>query len=164
MAGSADGLREGPDPGVVLTEHLAALKKTGAVFAPDSGAMLLTAEESARYLNYHPVSIRRLVGRGDLHPHSRVGRALLFMREELDRFKFGSAWAAKKSGVERSFTPPIAASAQEGMRAVVVVRVKGKETVFERLKAFQWEDVASIRAKVRSKHGNASFFIAVAPR
>ncbi|MCX5797758.1 MAG: helix-turn-helix domain-containing protein [Elusimicrobia bacterium] len=137
-------------------------KKARTVFSPESGALLLTAEESARYLHYHPVSIRRLVGKGHLRPSYRVGRALLFLREELDRFKRTSAAASMKGDAKP--VPALAAAAPlpEGLRAVVVVRVQGRETVFSRPQAFRWDDVPAIRAEVRSKHGDASFFIAIA--
>ncbi|MDD5657829.1 MAG: helix-turn-helix domain-containing protein [Elusimicrobia bacterium] len=137
-------------------------KKARTMFAPGSGAMLMTAEESARYLHYHPVSIRRLVVKGGLRPSYRVGRALLFLRDELDRFKRTSAAAAKKGAAHPVAALAATASLAEGMGAVVVVRVQGRETVFSRPQAFRWDDVPAIRAKVRAKHGDASFFIAIA--
>ncbi len=115
------------------------------MFDPDSGAMLLTAEEAARYLHYHPVSIRRLVLKGRLRPNYRVGRALLFLRDELDRFKRGGAALVPES------------APQGTMRATVSLRRKGKESVLSRLETFRWEDVPGIRAK----HGDAPFLISV---
>lgn len=117
------------------------------MFDPDSGAMLLTAEEAARYLHYHPVSIRRLVLKGRLRPNYRVGRALLFLRDELDRFKRGGAPLAPGS------TP------QGTMRATVSLRHKGKESVLNRLETFRLEDVPGIRAQIRAKHGDVPFLI-----
>jgi hypothetical protein len=137
-------------------------KKARTMFAPESGAMLLTAEESARYLHYHPVSIRRLVVKGQLRPCYRVGRALLFLQEELDRFKRTSAAAVTKGDAKPVRGLAATAPPPEGLRAVVVVRAQGRETVFSRPQAFRWDDVPAIRAKVRSKHGDAAFFIAVA--
>ncbi|MBI3298288.1 MAG: helix-turn-helix domain-containing protein [Elusimicrobia bacterium] len=128
---------------------------------PLSGASLLTAGEAAHYLNYHPVSVRRLVGQGDLRPYKTVGRAHLFMREELDRFRYGSARAKGKAGVEPLQAPPATPSMSPELKAVVTVMVKGRARVHKRLKAFHWEDIPALRAQVDSRYGRTTFCITI---
>jgi len=140
---------------------MAKLNKIQTIFDPSSGVKLLTVKEAAKYLKYDPVSIRRLVGRNDLHPHSRMGNSLLFQQEELDRFKNTSLWAMKKSKVRFLHNPPPAPSSRKELRAVVTVDVKDKNIVFKRLTIFHWEDVPAIRAQIDNKFGKNSFQITI---
>jgi excisionase family DNA binding protein len=75
---------------------MAKTKNRVGITDTDSGTKLLSSAEAAEYLGYHPVSIRRLVSRGDLRPHTKVGKSLLFLRAELDVFRMGNAWARNK--------------------------------------------------------------------
>lgn len=138
-------------------------QKARTLADPESGAKLLTSAEAGRYLKYHPGSLRRLVSSGDLRPQMKVGRVLLFLREELDRFKYGSAWASRKSGIKSPPNPPAAPSARQTMTAVVTVTVNGRDKVFKNLKAFHWEDVPTIRSQVDTRYGKTGFHITVEP-
>ena len=75
---------------------MAKTKNRVGITDTDSGTKLLSSAEAAEYLGYHPVSIRRLVSRGDLRPHTKVGKSLLFLPAELDLFRMGNAWARNK--------------------------------------------------------------------
>ena len=101
------------------------------------------------------------MSRGDLRPHTKVGRTLLFLREELDRFKYDNPWASKKAHVKAIPNPPPMPSTKQEMRAVVTVLVERKERIFKRLPSFQWEDIPGIRAQVDSKFGNVTFFVTI---
>lgn len=137
------------------------VKRADYLSDPLSGASLLTAGEAAHYLNYHPVSIRRLVSLGDLRPYKKVGRALLFMREEVERFKYASPWARGKAGVEPRTGPAPLPSTRQSLRAVVTVTAGGRARVFKRLKAFGWQDIPALRAQVDARHGRVPFCITV---
>lgn len=136
-------------------------KSLGTLADPESGAKLLSAAQAARYLDYHPVSIRRLVVRGDLKPHSKVGHAFLFQREELDRFKYSNAWASKKAGITFLPNPPPMPTTGRALRAVVTVTKGRKEKLYKRLNVFHWEDIPSLRSQVDSKFGKVRFTITV---
>lgn len=137
------------------------LNKIQTVFAPESGAKLLTVKDAAKYLKYDPVSIRRLVGRGDLQPHSRVGNSLLFLQEELERFRCASLWAQKKTKLRYLPNPPPLPTTDSELQAVVTVDVKQKTVIFKRLNVFHWEDISAIRAQVDAKYGKKPFQITV---
>lgn len=137
------------------------LNKIQTIFAPGTGIKLLTAKEAAKYLKYTPTSIRRLVGRGDLQPHSRVGNSLLFQQEELERFQCDSLWAQKKTKLRYLPNPPPSPTAGSELLAVVTVEVKGKTVVFKRINTFHWEDIPAIRAQVDAKYGKKPFEITI---
>lgn len=138
-------------------------QKARTLADPDSGAKLLTSAEAGRYLKYHPGSLRRLVSSGDLRPQMKVGRVLLFLREELDRFKYGSAWASRKSGIKSLPNPPPKPSSREHMAAIVTVTLDGRDKAFKRLKIFRWEDIPTIRSQVDTRYGKVSFCITIEP-
>lgn len=137
------------------------LRESRIVYDEESGAKLFSAEEAARYLKYHPVSFRRLVSRGDIHPHTKVGIALLFLREELDRFKYESPWASKKARVRFIPNPPPMPTTKKDMMAVVTVEVERRNRLFKRLSAFHWDEIPAIRAAVDRRFGKVPFHITI---
>ena len=131
------------------------------LFDSMTGAKLLTANEAATYLQYHPVSIRRLVSRKDLRPHTRAGKTLLFLREELERFKMENPWASRKAKIRIFPNPPPTPYPNKVMQAVVTLKSRGKERAFSRIKVFHWEDIPLIRSRIDQKHGNVPFRISI---
>ncbi|MEA3306928.1 MAG: helix-turn-helix domain-containing protein [Elusimicrobiota bacterium] len=136
-------------------------KRKEEFFDTETGLKMFTVAEAAKYLKYHPASIRRLVVRGELKPHSRAGNMLLFLGKELEKFKYSNEWALKKSKARFLPNPPPKPSSEKTMSAVVVVLVKDKKRLFKRLKTFQWKDVPSIISLVYKKYGNIHFDISV---
>lgn len=128
------------------------------LYDPQTGARLLTVKEAAEYLNYHPFSIYRLVMQGVLTAHRRAGKTLLFIKEELDRFKLNNAWAAAKASLEKPSTPP--EHAPPHLTADIKV-YHGLGPMFpsyvESIENFTWEQIPLIRARVDSKYGNKPF-------
>ena len=57
------------------------MKKNKATEIPE----IMTVHDAAEYLNCAPVTIQRLVRRGEL-PGLRLGRQLRFRREDIDRW------------------------------------------------------------------------------
>ena len=135
--------------------------RSSNVYLSEGGDQLLGAPASARYLGYHPVSFRRLVSRGEIRPHGRVGFALLFSRAELDRFKRSSPWAARKGGSRHLPNPPGRLGAEGAARAVVTVNKGRRSVLFKRLRPFRWGAVAALRQQLERKFGETPFRIVV---
>ena len=136
--------------------------RTTPLYDPSSGAKLLTAEEAADYLNYHVVSIHRLVGTGSLKSHRRTGRSLLFQKEDLDRFRLTSDWAARKASMPKPQDPP----EQPPSKLEAKVRLDfGLGSIFQEpldaIKDFSWDHIPLIRAEIDHKYGNRPFSIEV---
>ncbi|MBI4524055.1 MAG: helix-turn-helix domain-containing protein [Deltaproteobacteria bacterium] len=132
------------------------------LYDPITGEKLLTAEEAAVYLDYHRVSIRRLVSQGVLRPYKRAGNTLLFLKADLDRFKLTNAWAARKASVE---IPPVAPQKPPSNLEAAVKLDLGLGPIFgkalEPIKNFTWDQIPLIRAEVDSKHGNIPFEVEI---
>lgn len=132
------------------------------LYDPVTGEKLLTAEEAAVYLNYHRVSIRRLVSQGALKPYKRAGNALLFLKADLDRLKLTSAWAARKASIER---PPVTPQEPPSNLEATVMVDLAFGPMFrhaeEQIQNFTWDQIPLIRAKVNSKYGDRSFEIKI---
>jgi excisionase family DNA binding protein len=138
---------------VLNTKHL---------YDPDTGAKLLTVREAAEYLSYHPFSLYRLVMQGALKPHRKAGRSLLFLKEELDRFKLTNAWAARKASLEKPSdrpeepTPDLTADVEFDGIVLPVLSHK-----VESIAHFTWDKIPLIRAMVDRKYGDRRFAIKV---
>jgi hypothetical protein len=130
------------------------------VYLSEEGDELLSAREAARSLGYHPVSFRRLVSRGTIRPHSRVGFASLYSRDDIERFRRSSPWAAKKQGGFHLPNPPepLRSGEAEGM---VIVKKGRRVEIFRRLRPFRWRSVPAIQAQVKRKFGTKPFRIVV---
>lgn len=129
--------------------------KAPHLYDPITGETLLTAEEAAGYLNYHRVSIRRLVSQDVLKPYKRAGNTLLFLKAHLDRFKLTNAWAARKASVER---PPVTPDEPPSNLEATVLLDLGLGTMFghvyKTIKNFTWDQIPLMRAEANSKHGD----------
>ncbi|MBI2789814.1 MAG: helix-turn-helix domain-containing protein [Elusimicrobia bacterium] len=133
-----------------------------ALYDSVTGGHLLTCTQVAEYLDYHVVSIRRLVGEGSLKPAEKAGKTLLFRREDLDRFRATSAWASRKASIERPLIPP----QQPPDRLEATVKLDfGLGSVLrqpmEPILNFSWNQIPLIRAEIDSKYGNLPFEIEV---
>ncbi len=73
------------------------LKTDSPFYDHDTGTRLFTIRQAAEYLHYHPYSVYRLVVQKSLKPYRKAGRTLLFLKEELDRYRAGNAWASQKA-------------------------------------------------------------------
>lgn len=124
-----------------------------------TGGELLTIQQVADYLHYHPVSIRRLVSQGGLRPYSVSGKAHVFRKVDIERFRYSSPWASRKSKIKYFPNPPLPEHSPQQMKAVVVLGTK--ERVVKELRAFQWKEIPLIRAKVEHEFGGEPFTIAV---
>lgn len=136
--------------------------KSATLYDPSTGTQLLTSNQAAEYLDYHVVSIRRLVGDGTLKPAKKAGKTLLFQREDLDRFRATSAWASRKAAIERPLNPP----QQPPDRLEATIRLDfGLGSVLrqpmEPIMDFSWNQVPLIRAEIDNKYGNVPFEIEV---
>lgn len=119
----------------------------------DTGSRLLTTKEAAVCLNYHPYSVYRLVLQGALRPHRKAGKTLLFLTEDLERYKTGHAWAALKGGQASSSTP--SSTPPSHLTATVAINVG-----FDLLRPhvltitdFTWDQVPRIHAKTQEQYG-----------
>lgn len=131
------------------------MPKLAKLYDPETGSRLLTVPGSAKYLGYHEYSIYRLILKGALKPHRRTGRTLLFLKEELDRFKARSAWWARKSSSEPpKEDPPMLPS---NLKATVIVNVGIKNfphpDIEEVIPNFTWEQIPLVHAQVQNKYG-----------
>ncbi len=136
--------------------------ESSPLYHPATGSQLLTTAEAAAYLNYHVVSVSRLVQKGVLKPFCSAGKTLLFQRNDLDRFRLTSRWAARKTGVETASVP--APGRAGGLRAQVKVDF-GTAPFYEHpvrtIDDFTWEMIPRIRADVDNKYGARCFRIEV---
>jgi hypothetical protein len=132
------------------------------LYDPHAGTKLLTVKESAEHLNYHPFSIYRLVMQGVLKPYRKAGKTLLFLIEDLDRFRLSSSWAARKASVEKPPVPP------HQPPSVLTAKIKIDfglglmfQSHFEPIENFTWDQIPLVRARVDSKYGNKPFNIEI---
>ena len=82
------------------------LKTDSPFYDHDTGTRLFTIQQAAEYLHYHPYSVYRLVVQKSLKPYRKAGRTLLFLKEELDRYRAGNAWASQKATFSTLDLPP----------------------------------------------------------
>jgi len=61
---------------------------------------ILTAPQAADYLGYHIEHVRRLVRQGKLRAAGRIGRSLIFDREDLDAWKAAKLQRTLGEGAE----------------------------------------------------------------
>ena len=127
--------------------------KPDRFYDPDTGSQLLTTKEAAVCLSYHPYSVYRLVLQGALRPHRKAGKTLLFLTEDLARYKASHAWAARKGAQAPLPEPPSAPPSH--LTATVSVNVG-----FELLRPhvvtisdFTWDQVPLIHARTQEQYG-----------
>ena len=127
--------------------------KPDRFYDPETGSRLLTTKEAAVCLSYHPYSVYRLVLQGALRPHRKAGKTLLFLTEDLARYKASHAWAARKGDQVPLATPSSAPPSH--LTATVSVNVG-----FELLRPhvvtisdFTWDQVPLIHARTQEQYG-----------
>lgn len=136
------------------------LKRTATLFDPQTGSRMMTLQESADYLNYHPISLFRPMKEGILKPRSRAGKTLLFMQEDLDRFRLTSTWAARKSTIKKPLETPEKPVAK--LEAAISLNMGSSyDHCLDPIKNFTWDQVPLIRARINNKYGNIPFDIEV---
>jgi excisionase family DNA binding protein len=124
------------------------------LYDPRTGSMLLTLKEAAKYLDYHPFSVYKLVSQGVLKPQKIDGRTLVFLQEELDRYRSSNAWAARKASIAHQ-----PEAAQENLPSTMTAAVMvdlGLGPVFpenEQVEDFSWELLPLIRADLNERYG-----------
>ncbi len=124
------------------------------LYDPQTGSKLLTLKEAAVYLNYHNFSVYRLVSQGILKPQ-KIGRTLLFLKADLDRYKVSNEWAARKASIEHE---PEAAETEQTLNIKATIKVDlgfgflyGQD---ESIDNFSWQDIPLIRARLTEKYGD----------
>jgi len=125
-----------------------------ALYDPKTGVKLLPLKEAAAYLDYHPFSVYKLVSQGVLKPHKIGGKTLVFMQDELDRYKLNNKWAARKALIAHD--PELAGETlPETMTATVTVDL-GLGLMFgepEHVEDFSWEQIPLIKADINERYG-----------
>ncbi|MET0517026.1 MAG: helix-turn-helix domain-containing protein, partial [Nitrospiraceae bacterium] len=118
----------------------------------DTGTRLFTIRQAAEYLHYHPYSVYRLVVQKSLKPYRKAGRTLLFLREELDRYRAGNAWASQKMSFRTLADAP--KHLPPKMTATVYL-LGGFELLpnkIETLSSFSWEMIPLIHARIQEHY------------
>jgi excisionase family DNA binding protein len=129
------------------------LKSDRPFYDHATGTRLFTIRQAAEYLHYHPYSVSRLVVQRSLKPYRKAGRTLLFLKEELDRYRAGNAWASQKASFSvladapKHLPPKLSASVYltDGF-ALLPHRV-------ESLPSFTWEMIPLIHARIQEQYG-----------
>lgn len=136
--------------------------KENGLYDPQTGSRLLRIKEVAAHLGYHPFSVYRLVARGVLKPDQSAGRTLLFLKENIDRFRVSSASAAEKAPIERLQTVPdkpvsaLTAKVKIELSLLPVISIPVIS-----MEDFTWDQVPLIRAQVDNGYGNKRFEIEI---
>lgn len=136
--------------------------KIAKIYDPAVGAQYLSVADAAKYLNYLEFSVRRLIFRGKLKPHGKIGNKWMFLKEELDRYKASNPWAARKAGHGGAQELPPAAPSD--LRAEVRIHsglgpILGGPT--EVIEKFTWQELPLIRARTHSIHGDVPFEVVI---
>lgn len=122
-------------------------------YDPDTGSRLLTTKEAAVCLSYHPYSVYRLVLQGALRPHRKAGKTLLFLTEDLTRYKASHAWTARKGAQAHLATPAPAPPLH--LTATVAINV-GFDLLRHHvltISNFTWDQVPLIHARTQEQFG-----------
>ncbi len=119
----------------------------------DTGSRLLTTKEAAVCLSYHPYSVYRLVLQGALRPHRKAGKTLLFLTEDVERYKASHVWAIRK-GTQAPLPEPASAPPSH-LTATVSVNV-GFDLLRQpvvTISDFTWDQVPLIHARMQEQFG-----------
>lgn len=124
------------------------------LYDSQTGAKLLTLKEAAKYLNYHPFSVYRLVSQGVLKPQRVGDRVLVFLEEDLDRYRASNEWAARKASIKHN---PEAAKEDLPLTMTADVTVDlGFAPVWvkdEHIDDFSWQEIPLIKADLDERYG-----------
>jgi excisionase family DNA binding protein len=129
------------------------LKTDSPFYDHSTGTRLFTIRQAAEYLHYHPYSVYRLVVQKSLTPYRKAGRTLLFLKEELDRYRAGNAWASQKATFSALADAPKRLPAK---MAATVYLSAGFELLphkIETLSSFSWEMIPLIHARIQEQYG-----------
>jgi hypothetical protein len=129
------------------------MRKLGQLTETRTEEELVTVQEAARILSFHPLSIHRLVGRRVLRPSARAGRALLFRRQDIDRYV-----------ILRSGRRGASARPETIASATISVKSADGRRVVRRLKGFVWSEVPTIHKKIEKTYGDCSLTVRVQSR
>jgi len=131
------------------------LKLHKILYDPQTGGKLLTLKEAAAYLDYNPYSVYRLVSQGVLKPQKVGGKTLVFLLEELDRYRTTNEWAARKASIKHQ--PELdREKLPSTMTATVEFDVRPRFLVTskkEHIENFSWEQIPLIRADLDKRYG-----------
>jgi predicted DNA-binding transcriptional regulator AlpA len=133
---------------------MASEKSHTALCDPQTGAKLLTLQEAARYLDYHPYSVYRLVSQGTLKPQKIGVKTLVFLQKELDRYKQSNEWAARKASAKHM--PDFAQEAPPGRLTATIEIDLGLPSPFakkEEIDDFTWERLPIIKEELEERYG-----------
>ena len=135
--------------------------KSDNFYDHETGSRLLTAKEVARYLKYHRYSVYRLIVQGQLCPRRKAGKTLLFLKEDLDRYKATNAWAARKAhaAVLHEEIPPPPARLTAKVSISLGFDLLQQET--ETVAAFTWDQIPLIHARTQERYGERPSTITV---
>lgn len=131
------------------------VKSHETLYDPQTGSKLLTLKEAAKYLDYHPYSVYRLVSQGVLKPQKIGGKNHLFLPEELDRYKLNNEWAARKAAIKHE-SEAVETKQPLNMKATINIDL-GQGFLYGHSAAkedFSWQDVPLIRAELTEKYGS----------
>ncbi len=124
------------------------------LYDPQTGATLLTLKEAAKYLNYHPFSVYRLVSQGVLKPQRVGAKNLVFLEEDLDRYKVSNEWAARKASIKHD---PEAAKEELPLTMTADVTVDSWFAPIwvrnEHIDNFSWQEIPLIKADLDERYG-----------
>ncbi len=138
--------------------------ENATLYDPTIGSNLLTTAQAAEYLKFNIFSIRRLASQKALKSYNNAGKkALLFRREDLDRYRLQNAWARKKAGIEKPTeqpAPPPPATLEAEIHVDLGFGI-GFMHHFGTRKDFSWEQIPLIKAEIDNKHGGRPFTIGV---
>jgi excisionase family DNA binding protein len=128
-------------------------RKSDSFYDHETGSRLMTAREVARYLKYHRYSVYRLIVQGHLRPRRKAGKTLLFLKEDLDRYKATNAWAARKAntGVLQEEIPP--APSQLTAKVSISLGFDLLPQEIETVTEFTWDQIPLIHGRTQERYG-----------
>lgn len=130
------------------------IKSHKTFYDSQTGAKLLTLKEAAKYLNYHPFSVYRLVSQGVLKPQRVGSKTLVFLQEDLDRYRESNEWAARKASIKHN---PEAAKEDLPLTMTADVTVDlGFQPIWdkdEHIDDFCWQEIPLIKADLDERYG-----------
>ena len=129
------------------------LKTDSPFYDHDTGTRLFTIRQAAEYLHYHPYSVYRLVVQKSLKPYRKAGRTLLFLREELDRYRAGNAWASQKASFSALANAPKRLPPKMSATVYLTGGFELLPQKVDSLPSFSWEMIPLIHARIQEQYG-----------
>jgi excisionase family DNA binding protein len=129
------------------------LKTDSPFYDHSTGTRLFTIRQAAEYLHYHPYSVYRLVVQKSLKPYRKAGRTLLFLKEELDRYRAGNPWASQKATFSALVDAPKRLPAKMSATVYLSAGFELLPRKIETLSSFSWEMLPLIHARIQERYG-----------